>query len=103
MSITFHKRSELNYSCFIVILNSRCRIESPRPSLVDPEAEEGTAFDHKCYIQREAIVHQHKLWHLEGFWEDALLHGVMSQLDMMEPVLWDELESDHLKEKVVGE
>jgi hypothetical protein len=59
--------------------------------------------DHKCYIQHDSEIHQHKLWRLDGFWEDALLQGVQAQMDMMESVLWDELEPEHLKEKVIGE
>lgn len=64
---------------------------------------EQSLVDHKCYIQHESEIHQHKLWRLDGFWEDALLQGVQAQMDMMEAVLWDELEPDHLKEKVIGE
>ncbi|CAE7834093.1 unnamed protein product, partial [Symbiodinium microadriaticum] len=84
MSITFHKR-----------------MESPRPSLHDSNDTGESLFDHKCYIQHETVIHQHKLWHLDGFWEDALLEGVMAQLDLMDPVEWDELDPEQLKEKVI--
>jgi hypothetical protein len=56
----------------------------------------------KHYIQREEDISQHQLWSQDGFWEDALMIGLKAQLDMMDPVLWDDLDSDLLKEKVLG-
>jgi hypothetical protein len=56
----------------------------------------------KRYLQQEKSINQHAMWQVHGFWEDALLNGIKSQLDLMEPVLWDELEPDVLKEKVIG-
>ena len=115
MSITFHKRlgnaPRLLQPCLVV--SDTCdgllpfllwrRLQSPGTSLHDPTDSNQATCDHKCYIQHEAGIHQHNLWHLDGFWEDALLEGVTSQLNLMEAVLWDELDPDQLKEKVIGE
>jgi hypothetical protein len=56
----------------------------------------------KHYIQREEDISQHHLWNEDGFWEEALMIGLKAQLDMMDPVQWDELDSELLKEKVLG-
>lgn len=91
-----------HHALIVALSNGDCRIDIPSPSNHDSTDTHQEAVDHKCYVQREAGIHQHNLWHLDGFWEDALLEGVMSQLSMMEAVLWDEQDPEQLKEKVIG-
>jgi hypothetical protein len=73
-----------------------------------PTSDDDSLPDHshssplKYYVQREEEISQHSLWSKEGFWEDALLIGLKAQMDMMDPVLWDELDGEQLKEKVLG-
>jgi len=85
MSITFHMR-----------------IYPPATMETGEEGDQDQPVETKHYVQREQEIREHKLWHLKGFWEDALMHGVKAQLNMMEPVLWDELEPDMLREKVIA-
>lgn len=54
------------------------------------------------YLQQEEDIRGHPLWRKEGFWEAALLEGTMSQLDLLEPVHWDELEPDQLREAIIN-
>jgi hypothetical protein len=56
----------------------------------------------RYYVQREPEINQHELWHTPGFWDDALGNGLKEQMTMMEPVKWDELDPELLKEKVTG-
>ena len=78
MSITFHK-------------------------LIPEKEESGSDTElRKHYIQREVEINQHELWHMVGFWDEALSNGLREQLTMMDPVEWDELPPDVLTEKVVG-
>lgn len=89
MSITFHK----------LLLTSD---DSTTPSATGNGASNTPAIPSKHYIQREAEINQHELWHTAGFWEDALSHGLRQQMVMMDPVQWDELEPEALNEKVMG-
>jgi hypothetical protein len=83
MSITFHKTI-------------------PRDTEEGGAGSQLSEEDSRHYVQREAAINQHELWHTVGFWDDALSHGLREQIAMMEPVQWDELEPDILKEKVTG-
>lgn len=77
MSITFHK-------------------------LIDNEIGSDSTKSNRHYVQNESEINQHELWHTLGFWDDALSHGLREQITMMEPVQWDELEPEVLKEKVAA-
>ncbi len=56
----------------------------------------------KRYLQQEKCINSHAMWRTSHFWENALLDGIQAQLDLTEPVLWDEVDPDMLKEKVIG-
>lgn len=61
-----------------------------------------TATTKKRYLQQEKCINSHAMWRTSHFWENALLDGIQAQLDLTEPVLWDEMDPDMLKEKVIG-
>eukprot|EP00604_Paraphysomonas_vestita_P001008 CAMPEP_0174819188 /NCGR_PEP_ID=MMETSP1107-20130205/2281_1 /TAXON_ID=36770 /ORGANISM="Paraphysomonas vestita, Strain GFlagA" /LENGTH=614 /DNA_ID=CAMNT_0016032233 /DNA_START=570 /DNA_END=2414 /DNA_ORIENTATION=- len=101
MSITFHMKqvSPGNNSNNGNYDNHEENDDEDKDSIIDIKEDED---DVKHYIQREEAICQHNIWSKDGFWEDALLIGLKAQLDMMEPVLWDELDSEQLKEKVLA-
>eukprot|EP01038_Epipyxis_sp_PR26KG_P010031 gene10031-13488_t len=57
---------------------------------------------HRKYLQSERDLYQHSIWHKNGFWEEALQQGVSAQMSLTEPVQWDELSPDGLREAVIG-
>lgn len=85
---------------FVFILNLCIRYEESENLQSDDDVSLSERIKH--YIQREEDISQHQLWNKDGFWEDALMIGLKAQLDMMDPVLWDELDTEMLKEKVLG-
>lgn len=56
------------------------------------------------YLQTEAKIHMHVVWSKPGFWNAALLEGVVAQMTLSNAatVDWDELHPDALREAVVG-
>ena len=57
---------------------------------------------HKLYLQREEDICHHHIWRGDQFWEESLIIGMVSQLNMVEKVRWDELEAEILREKIIG-
>lgn len=101
MSITFHMKSVVSFSVFLTRPPSLRNDDHNSPNH-DSQDDESLSEKIKHYIQREEDISQHDLWNQDGFWEDALMIGFKAQLDMMDPVLWDELDPEMLKEKVLG-
>lgn len=56
----------------------------------------------KRFLQQESSLRNHVIWRSEGFWDAALMEGLAAELDFREPVVWDELGADELREAVVG-
>lgn len=54
------------------------------------------------YIQREHKIYEHPLWRKQGFWGTTLIESTLAQMRMTQPVLWDELNQDELRETVIG-
>jgi hypothetical protein len=69
----------------------------PLPSVLSYKTE------NKRYLQTEARLSRHPIWRKAGFWELALLEGIVNQMGLSEqPILWDELSPDALREAVIG-
>ena len=55
------------------------------------------------YLHSEIAINSHSLWRRKGFWESALLEGVISQITISDgDQSWDDLPPDQLKEAVIG-
>ena len=76
-----------------------------------PELEQTTvtaatvpiATTRKVYLQSQPSLTQHVIWRKVGFWETALLEGVLAQLRLRGSASqWDELSTDALREEVIG-
>ena len=57
------------------------------------------------YLCCEEALRTHPVWQVEGIWEAALSEGVSAQIRCwaLDPVLWDELSQEAMKEAVIGE
>lgn len=55
------------------------------------------------YLHSEVSLKSHPMWRRKGFWESALLDGVISQiLNSDSDLTWDALSPDQLREAVIG-
>lgn len=60
----------------------------------------GTVVRH--YLYKEPCVRGHAIWYSDGFWDAALLEGISAEMANMDPILWDELGPEPLREAVIG-
>jgi hypothetical protein len=76
---------------------------SPRLSLSSSAIDASTG-NVRYLCSNSSLLRGHPIWRQNGFWEAALDHGVSAQLRgwTAEPVLWDELAPEALREAVVG-
>jgi hypothetical protein len=44
----------------------------------------------------------HPIWRTKGFWESALFERISGELGMFQPILWDDLSPEQLRETVAG-
>lgn len=69
----------------------------------DDNSLTGEDIEVRHYVQREEDIGQHKLWRRNGFWDEALMVWLRDNMEVMEPVQWDELPADALRERVLGD
>lgn len=67
-----------------------------------PSGQHTRARDSHKYVHRVDSVHNHPIWRKDGFWDMAMLIGVANQLDLCDPVLWEDVPEESLKEIVIG-
>lgn len=92
MANTFHKYSTEDYVNKLHHVSSKYNIS-------------GKNDQHIILCISSPILCHHRIWYADGFFETALIEGVSSQIRIWatEPVLWDELSPEALREAVVGE
>ncbi len=58
--------------------------------------------DDRKYILHAPQIRLHPIWRAKGFWESALFERIAGELGLFQPVLWDDLTPEQLREAVAG-